>query len=163
MGPICRRRHRLVGCYVILSNSGHLRSMRPPPSLFFDGCNFGAKNKGANAGEPNPRRRTPALLGSWGAMAPRFGSMADAAMESEGRGCTGEISNKKIFSNPFFSHCNLIDMVCRMNIHQGRFWKKIFFHVWNVCFRVFFFLLAKMGFWRVFMLFWQLVGPLNPL
>ena len=37
------------------------------------------------------------------------------------RGCTGEISNKKIFSNPFFSHCNLIDMVCRMNIHQGRF------------------------------------------
>jgi hypothetical protein len=37
------------------------------------------------------------------------------------RGCTGEISNKKKISNPFFSHCNLIDMVCRMNIHQGRF------------------------------------------
>ncbi len=37
------------------------------------------------------------------------------------RGCTGEISKKKIFSKPFFSQCNLVDMVCRMNIHQDRF------------------------------------------
>jgi hypothetical protein len=38
-----------------------------------------------------------------------------------GRGCTGEISKKKIFSKPFFSQCNLVDMVCRMNIHQDGF------------------------------------------
>jgi hypothetical protein len=37
------------------------------------------------------------------------------------RGCTGEISKKKIFSKPFFSQCNLADMVCRMNIHQDGF------------------------------------------
>ncbi len=75
------------------------------------------------------------------------------------KGCTGEISNKKIFSNPFFSHCNLIDMVCRMNIRQSRFWKK---KMSETCVFAFFFL-AKMGFWLVFILFWQLVGPPNPL
>ena len=37
------------------------------------------------------------------------------------RGCTGEISKKKMSSKPFFSHCNLLEIVCRMNIHQDRF------------------------------------------
>jgi hypothetical protein len=37
------------------------------------------------------------------------------------RGCTGEFSKKKIFSNTLISHGNLVDMVCRMNIHQERF------------------------------------------
>ncbi len=37
------------------------------------------------------------------------------------RGCTGEIAKKKIFSEPFFSQCNLVDMVCRMYIHQDGF------------------------------------------
>jgi hypothetical protein len=36
------------------------------------------------------------------------------------RGCTGEFS-KIFFSNTFSSHCNFVDMVCRMNIHQERF------------------------------------------
>jgi len=40
------------------------------------------------------------------------------------RGCTGDFSKKKIFSNTFFSHCKLVDMVCRMKCHQGRFQKK---------------------------------------
>jgi hypothetical protein len=43
------------------------------------------------------------------------------------RGCTGEISKKKIFSNTFFSHCKLVDMVCCMKSHQGTFQKKVIF------------------------------------
>jgi len=43
-----------------------------------------------------------------------------------GRGCIGNFSKKKIFSNTFFSQCKLVDMVCRMKSHQGRFQKKSF-------------------------------------
>jgi len=42
------------------------------------------------------------------------------------RGCTGDFSKKKIFSNTFFSQCKLVDMVCPMKSHQGRFQKKSF-------------------------------------
>jgi hypothetical protein len=41
-------------------------------------------------------------------------------------GCTGDFSKKKIFSNTFFSHCKLVDMVCRMKSHQGTFQKNSF-------------------------------------
>ena len=42
------------------------------------------------------------------------------------RGCTGEFSKKKIFSKTFSSQYNVVDMVCHMNIHHERFWKKSF-------------------------------------
>ena len=38
-----------------------------------------------------------------------------------GRGCTGEFSKRKIFSKTFSSKYNVVDMVCRMNIHHERF------------------------------------------
>ena len=55
-----------------------------------------------------------------------------------GRGCTGDFSKKKIFSNTFFSQCKLVDMVCRMKSHQGRFQKKSFSCVLCAFSRVFF-------------------------
>ncbi len=54
------------------------------------------------------------------------------------RGCTGDFSKKKIFSNTFFSHGKLVDMVCRMKSHQGRFQKKSFSCVLCAFSRVFF-------------------------
>jgi hypothetical protein len=59
------------------------------PSLnFFNGHHFGAQNKGTNRIARKPWRRAP-LLGSLGASAPRFGSMADVAMEIDGLAAGG--------------------------------------------------------------------------
>ncbi len=78
------------------------------------------------------------------------------------RGCTGEFYKTKIFSNTFSSHCNLVDMVCCMNIHQEICWKK-YFAMSETCFFVFFLnLLASMQCWWVFFLFCLLVGHPNP-
>ena len=54
------------------------------------------------------------------------------------RGCTGDFSKKKIFSNNFFSHCKLVDMVCCMKSHQCTFQKKSFSRALCVFSRVFF-------------------------
>jgi hypothetical protein len=58
--------------------------------------------------------------------------------DSKTRGCTGDFSKKKIFSNKKFSQCKLVDMVCRMKSHQGTFQKKSFSCSLCVFSRVFF-------------------------
>jgi hypothetical protein len=58
---------------------------------------------------------------------------------------------KNKISKLFFSKCNIVDMVYLMNIHQENL-KKNHFVKTKTCFSVFFFLLAKMGFWSVFFL-----------
>ena len=60
----------------------------PPISQFVDGRHFGAPNKGTKRRAREPGRRAP-LLGSWGGAAPRFGSMADVAMERESKAAGG--------------------------------------------------------------------------
>ena len=60
----------------------------PPISQFVDGRHFGAPNKGIERSAREPGRRAP-LIGSWGGAAPRFGSMADVAMEREGKAAGG--------------------------------------------------------------------------
>jgi hypothetical protein len=59
-------------------------------------------------------------------------------------------SLRKKKSKLFFSKCYVVDMVCLMNTHQEI--KKTFCQDQNVFFRVVVFLLAKMGFWLVFLL-----------
>jgi len=60
----------------------------PPISQFVDGRHVGAPNK---RHQTQPGRWAP-LLGSWGAAAPRFGSMADDAMEREGKAAGGRVA-----------------------------------------------------------------------
>jgi hypothetical protein len=73
----------------------HVRSKWRPPktgalpiSQFVDGRHFGAPNKGTKRCAHEPGRRAP-LLGSWGAATHLFGSMADDAMEREGKAAGG--------------------------------------------------------------------------
>ena len=63
----------------------------PPITQFVDGRHFGAPNKGTKRRAREPGRRAP-LLGSWGGTAPRFGSMADVAMEREGKAAGGRVA-----------------------------------------------------------------------
>ena len=58
----------------------------------FDGRHFGAPNKGTKRSAREPSRRAP-LLGSWGAAATRFGSMAGVSMEREGKAGGGRVSS----------------------------------------------------------------------
>jgi hypothetical protein len=60
----------------------------PPITQFIDGGHFGAQNKGNECSAREPGRLAP-LLGPWGAAAPLFGSMADDAMEREGKAALG--------------------------------------------------------------------------
>jgi hypothetical protein len=60
----------------------------PPITQFINGRHFGAPNKGIERSAREPGRRAP-LLGSWGGAAPRFGSMADVAMERESKAAGG--------------------------------------------------------------------------
>jgi len=53
-------------------------------------------------------------------------------------GCNGDFSKKKIFSNTFFSRFKLVDVVCCMKSHQGRFQKKSFSCILCAFSRVFF-------------------------
>ena len=62
----------------------------PPISQFFDGRHFGAPNKGTKRSARQPGRWA-SPLGSWGAAAPLFGSMADDAMEREGKADGGRV------------------------------------------------------------------------
>ncbi len=63
----------------------------PPVSQIFDGRHFGAPNKGTKRSVRKPRRWVPPL-GSWGAAALLFGSMADDAMEREGKAAGGSVA-----------------------------------------------------------------------
>jgi hypothetical protein len=63
----------------------------PPIYQFFDGRNFGAPNKGIKRSAHEPSRRAPPL-GAQGSAAPRFGSMADVAMEREGKAAGGRVA-----------------------------------------------------------------------
>jgi hypothetical protein len=65
--------------------------VRRPSLQFVDGRHFGAPNKGIKRSAREPGRRTP-LLGSWGAAAPRFESMAGVAMEREGEAAGGRVA-----------------------------------------------------------------------
>jgi hypothetical protein len=67
----------------------------PPISQFFHGGHFGAQNKGTKRSARKPGRRAP-LLGSWGAAAPRFGSVADVAMEREGKAAGGIVGWQRL-------------------------------------------------------------------
>ena len=67
------------------------KSGAPPLSQFVDGRHSGAPNKGTKRSARKPGRRAP-LLGSWGAAAPRFGSVADVAMEREGKAAGGRVA-----------------------------------------------------------------------
>ena len=67
------------------------RLVRRPSLQFVDGRHFGAPNKGIERSARDPGRRTP-LLGSWGAAAPRFESMAGVAMEREGEAAGGRVA-----------------------------------------------------------------------
>ena len=72
-----------VGCCIVCSNGSHLRP-RPCPSLCFSrGCILAPQTKEPTVVRAQPMPR--ALYGSMGAAAPRFGSMADVAMEREGK------------------------------------------------------------------------------
>ena len=82
------------------------------------------------------------------------------------RGCTGDFSKKKIFSNTFFSQCKLVDMMCPMKYHQGRF-QKSHFLAFYVCFLVFFSCFAGKnafldGFLVVFTVVQRLAWLLDP-
>jgi len=81
--PPHRDRRLLVGCFVVCSNCGHRRS-RPHPSLCFWGVAFRHPERRNQQWREHNRRREP-CIGPWGAAAPRFGSMADVAMEREGQ------------------------------------------------------------------------------
>jgi len=93
-------------------------------------------------------------------MAPAVGGVA------HGRGCTGDFSKKKIFSNTFFSHCKLVDMVRRMKSYQGGFQKKTFSCILCAVSRVvFLFCWANAfldGFLVVFTVVWPLLWLLDP-
>ncbi len=68
----------------------------PPISQFVDGRHFGAPNKGTKRRAREPGRRAP-LIGSWGGAAPRFGSMADDAMEREGKAAgVGRLAARRV-------------------------------------------------------------------
>ena len=67
----------------------------PPISQFFHGGHLGAQNKGTKRSVRKPGRRAP-LLGSWGAAAPRFGSVADVAMEREGKAAGGIVGWQRL-------------------------------------------------------------------
>jgi len=70
------------------------------------------------------------------------------------RGCTEDFYKKKICSNTFFSQCKLVDMVCPMKSHQGRFQQKSFSGILCAFSRDFFLVLpGKMRFWMVFLFF----------
>ncbi len=85
-------RLRYVGCYVSLSNGGHPRTVFRPSLNFLMGAISAPKNKGTKRSAREPSRRAP-LLGSWGAAAPRFGSMAGVSMEREGKAGGGRVSS----------------------------------------------------------------------
>jgi len=76
------------------------------------------------------------------------------------RGCTGDFSKKKIFSNTFFSHGQLVDMVCHMKSHQGRFQKKSFSCVLYAFSRVFSCFAGKNAFLDGFLVVFTVVRPL---
>jgi hypothetical protein len=81
-------------------------------------------------------------------------------------GAALEISLRKKYFQTLFSHCKLVDMVCRMKSHQGRFQKKSFSCVLCAFYHVFFlFCLEKCVFgWFlvVFTVVWPLVSLLDP-
>jgi len=75
-------------------------------------------------------------------------------------GAALEISLRKNIFKDFFSQCKLVDMVCRMKSHQGRFQKKSFSCVLCAFSRVFFLFYWEKRFWMVFLLFALLFGHL---
>ena len=75
------------------------------------------------------------------------------------RGCTGDFSKKKIFSNTFISQRKLVDMACRMKSHQSRFQKKSFSCVLCAFFRVFSCLAGKNAFLDGFHVVFTVVRP----
>ncbi len=62
--------------------------MDPSPSFNFDASLFVVLTKGTSRSEREPGHLAPAK-DSWGAAAPRFGSMADVAMEIWGKAAGG--------------------------------------------------------------------------
>jgi hypothetical protein len=70
-------------------------SAAPPISQFFHGRHFSAQNKGTKRSARKPGRRVP-LLGSWGAAAPQFRSVADVAMEREGKAAGGIVGWQRL-------------------------------------------------------------------
>jgi hypothetical protein len=81
------------------------KSGAPPISQYSDEHHFGAPNKGTRSSARKLRRRAP-LLGSWGAAAPRFGSVADVTMEREGKAARGIVRWQRIMS------CVVLCVVC---------------------------------------------------
>ncbi len=63
----------------------------PSISQFFAGCHWGAPIKLFHHSEPKPVRRVPAMV-LQGAVAPRFGPMADGSMEREGEAAEGRVA-----------------------------------------------------------------------
>ena len=76
---------------VISWPNGPLRP-RPPP-LFR--CHFGAPNRRTQRNQHAPGRRVPAI-GLQGAVALRFGSMADGSMEMEGKAAGGRVAGSSL-------------------------------------------------------------------
>ena len=65
-------------------SSRHPRPGAPPLSQYSDGRHFGAPNKGTKRSAREPGRRAPPI-GSWGAAAPRFGSIEDVSVKRAGK------------------------------------------------------------------------------
>ena len=74
-------------------------------------------------------------------------------------GCTGDFAQKKYFQT-LFSQCKLVDMVCRMKSHQGRFQTKSFSCILCAFSRVFSCFSGNNAFLDGFLLVFTVVRPL---
>jgi hypothetical protein len=76
-------------------------------------------------------------------------------------GCTGDFAKKKYFQT-LFSQCKLVDMVCRMKSHQGRFQTKSFSCILYVFSCVFSRFAGKNAFLDGFLVVFTVVRLLDP-
>jgi len=87
-------------------------------------------------------------------------TMISGSTAAGDRGCTGDFSKKKIYSNTFFSQCKLENMVCPMKSHQGIFQTKSFSCVICAVSRVFFCFAGKNAFLDGFLVLFTVVRAL---
>jgi hypothetical protein len=81
----------------------------PSPSFIFDASSFVVLTKGTSCSKREPGRPMPAT-DSWGAAVPRFGSMADVAMEIWGKAAGG----REAAAHLVFVCCVCVLSVCAM-------------------------------------------------
>jgi hypothetical protein len=90
----------------------------PPISQFVDGHHFGAPNKGTKLCAREPGRWAP-LLGSSGAAAPLFRSMADDAFEREGKAAGGRVAAQGLILSCVCCVCVSFFCLCFVDCRVG--------------------------------------------